>query len=75
MSSTSTRPWRNSRAAGLCGLLGVGRSRVSFDFAAGLINVGIFLISAALLLTVWKIYRSLKELNQLEHEEPIRNHA
>lgn len=62
-------------AAGLCGLLGVGRSRVSFDFAAGLINVGIFLISAALLLTVWKIYRSLKELNQLEHEEPIRNHA
>jgi hypothetical protein len=62
-------------AAGLCGLLGVGRSRVSFDFAAALINVGILLISAALLLTVWKIYQSLKELNQLEHGEPIRHHA
>lgn len=62
-------------AAGLCGLLGVVRSRVSFDFAATLINVGIFLISAALLLTVWKIYQSLKELNQLEHGEPIRHHA
>ena len=62
-------------AAGLCGLLGVSRSRVSFDFAAALINVGIFLVSAALLLTVWKIYQSLKELNQLEHAEPIRHHA
>ena len=53
-------------AAGLCGILGLSRHRVSLDFPIWMITFGIFLVSAALLLSLWKFYQSLKELNQLD---------
>ncbi|MGA9566670.1 MAG: hypothetical protein WBS19_14190 [Candidatus Korobacteraceae bacterium] len=62
--------------AGAIGILGMSRYRVSLDFTMLLINVGLLLFGAALLLTVWKIYLSLKELNHhLERVEPAHVHA
>jgi len=52
-------------AAGVFGMVGISRCRVSFDFAAAMLNLGMFLIAAGLLLTLWKIYQSLKELNHV----------
>ena len=54
-------------AAGLVGILGISRYRVSLDFAMWLINLGMLLFAAALLLTLWKLYLSIKELNHVEH--------
>jgi hypothetical protein len=57
--------------AGLFGLLGISRYRVSLDFAMGMIGVGTLLFAVALLLTLWKLYHSLRDLNHLhaiEHE-------
>jgi hypothetical protein len=56
-------------ASGVFGMAGIARCRISFDFAAAMLNVGMFLTAAALLLTLWKIYRSLKELDQLERAQ------
>jgi len=57
-------------ASGLIGILGILRSRVSLDFAIETINVGLLLVSAALLLSLWKILISLRALNQLRRVEP-----
>jgi hypothetical protein len=62
-------------AAGAIGILGMSRYRVSLDFTMLLINIGLLLFGAALLLTVWKIYLSLKELNHLGRMEPAHVHA
>jgi hypothetical protein len=62
-------------AAGAVGILGMSRYRVSLDFTMLLINIGLLLFGAALLLTLWKIYLSLKELNHLERVEPAHVHA
>jgi len=57
-------------ASGLIGILGILRSRVSLDFAIETIDVGLLLVSAALLLSLWKILISLRALNQLRRVEP-----
>ncbi|MFZ1133379.1 MAG: hypothetical protein WAN69_00435 [Candidatus Korobacteraceae bacterium] len=62
-------------ASGAIGILGMSRYRVSLDFTMLLINIGLLLFGAALLLTLWKIYLSLKELNHLERVEPAHVHA
>jgi hypothetical protein len=49
-------------AAGLVGILGISRYRVSLDFAMWLMNLGLLLFVAALLLTLWKLYLSINEL-------------
>ncbi len=54
-------------AASVFGILGLSRHRVSLDFTIWMINIGTFLVTVALLVTLWKIYQSLKELNHF-HE-------
>lgn len=56
-------------ASGVFGLLGIMRYRVSLEYSLGMINLGMLLIAAALMLTLWKIYHSLKELERIEHLE------
>lgn len=53
-------------AAAVFGVLGIARYRVSLDFTIWMFRFGMLFIAAALLLTLWKIYLSLKELNQLQ---------
>ena len=64
-------------ASGAFGLLGIVRYRVSLDFAMWMINIGLLLVAAALLLTLWKLYLSLKELNHIEHvgHAHVHSHA
>jgi hypothetical protein len=62
-------------AAGVLGILGISRYRVSFDFTRWLINLGMLLVAAALLLTLWKLYLSVKELNHVEHMEHAHVHS
>jgi len=64
-------------ASGAFGLLGITRYRVSFGFAMWMINIGLLLVAAALLLTLWKLYLSLKELNHIEHvgHAHVHSHA
>ena len=54
-------------ACGVFGLLGIARYRVALDFAMSMINVAHLLLVPALLLTLWKIYFSLKELDHSKH--------
>ena len=61
--------------AGLVGILGISRYRVSLDFALWLINLGMLLFAAALLLTLWKLYLSIKELNHVEHVHHVHVHS
>jgi hypothetical protein len=62
-------------AAGLVGMLGIARYRVSLDFAMWLIQLAELLVAAALLLTLWKIYLSVKELNHVEHTTRAHVHS
>jgi hypothetical protein len=62
-------------AAGLVGILGISRYRVSLGFAMWLINLGMLLFTAALLLTLWKLYLSIKELNHVEHVSHMHVHS
>jgi hypothetical protein len=62
-------------AAGLVGILGMSRYRVSLDFTMWLINLGLLLFTAALLLTLWKLYLSIKELNHVEHVNHVHVHS
>ena len=64
-------------AAGLVGILGMSRVRISVDFTMWMINLGMLLVTAALLLTLWKLYLSIKELNHVEHvnHEHVHSHA
>jgi hypothetical protein len=62
-------------AAGLVGILGISRYRVSLDFAMWLINLGMLLFAAALLLTLWKLYLSIKVLNHVEHVNHVHLHS
>jgi len=62
-------------ASGVFGILGIVRYRVTLDFAMMMINLGIVLLAAALLLTVWKLYQSLKELNHNGHTHHPQVHA
>jgi hypothetical protein len=62
-------------ASGVFGILGVARCRVSLDFSLWMIDIGTLLIAAALMLTLWKLYHSLKELNQVEHLGHAHTHA
>ena len=54
-------------AAGFFGILGISRYLVSLDFAIVMINLGVLLVAVALLLTLWKFYRSIRSLGHLEH--------
>jgi len=62
-------------AAAALGLLGIVRYRVSLDFAMWMIKLANLLVAAALLLTLWKIYHSLKELSHVEHVEHAHSRA
>ena len=62
-------------AAGLVGILGISRYRVSLDFAMWLINLGLLLFAAALLLTLWKLYLSINELNHVEQVNHMHVHS
>jgi hypothetical protein len=62
-------------AAGLVGILGMSRYRVSLDFTLWMINLGILLVAAALLLTLWKLYLSIKELNHVEQVNHLHAHS
>jgi hypothetical protein len=56
-------------AAGVLGLLGISRYRVSLDFAILMIRLGVLFFIVGLCLTLWKIYQSVKELNHLPHAD------
>jgi hypothetical protein len=60
-------------ASGVFGLLGIMRYRVSLEYSLWMIDLALLLIAAALLLTLWKIYHSLKELDRME--QVARVHA
>ena len=62
-------------ASGVCGVMGVARYRVSLEFSLGMIDLGVLLVTAALMLTLWKLYHSLKELGHIEHQERVHAHA
>src|SRR3974377_954694 len=46
-------------ASGVFGILGITRYRVTLDFAMVMINVGIVLLAAGLLLPLWKLFAPL----------------
>ena len=48
-------------ASGVFGLLGVARCRVSLEFSLWMIDIGILMLAAALVVMLWKLYHSLKE--------------
>lgn len=58
-------------AAAIFGILGISRHRVSLDFTIWMISIGTLLVTAALLLSLWKFYQSLKELNHIHEEHPV----
>ena len=62
-------------ASGVVGLLGIMRYRVSLEFSLWMIDVAMLLVAAALMLTLWKLYHSLKELSHVEHHERVHSHA
>ena len=62
-------------AAGLVGILGMSRYRVSLDFTMWMIKLGMLLLTAALLLTLWKVYVSIKELNHVGHANQMHVHS
>lgn len=62
-------------ASAIFGLVGIARYRVSLGFAMSMIDIGLLLVAAALLLTSWKVYLSLKELNNIEQIEHAHSHA
>lgn len=62
-------------AAGIIGIVGIARYRVSVEFAIWMINLAVLLFTVALLVTLWKLYQSLRELNQRSHAEGHRVHA
>jgi hypothetical protein len=55
-------------AAAFFGILGLSRHRISLDFTIWMFGLANLLVTAALLLSLWKIYQSLKELNHVHAE-------
>lgn len=62
-------------AGGVVGLLGIMRYRVSLEFTLIMIDLAMLLVAAALLLTLWKLYHSIKELEHYEHLGRAHAHA
>jgi hypothetical protein len=62
-------------AAGVFGILGMSRYRVSLEFTIWMIDIGELLVAAALLLTLWKLYLSVKELNHVEQVNHVHVHS
>lgn len=62
-------------ASGVFGLLGIMRYRVSLEYSLWMIDIGILLIAAALILTLWKIYHSIREIDRVEHMDRVHAHA
>jgi hypothetical protein len=62
-------------AGGIVGILGVMRYRVALEFTLWMIDIAMVLISVALLLTLWKLYHSIKELEHYEHLEGAHVHV
>jgi hypothetical protein len=56
-------------AASVFGILGLSRHRVSLDFTIWMFGLASLLVTVALLISLWKIYQSLQELNHF-HDEP-----
>ena len=61
--------------SGVFGLLGIMRYRVSLEYSLWMIDIGTLLFAAALLLTLWKIYHSLKEHTRVGHFDRVHAHA
>jgi len=62
-------------ASGVFGLMGIMRYRVSLEYSLWMIDIAMLLVAAALLLTLWKLYHSLKELDRIEHSDRVHAHA
>jgi hypothetical protein len=62
-------------ASGAFGLLGIARYRVSLEFTLVMIDVAILLVAAALLVTLWKVYRSIKVPAHNEALRQVQAHA
>ena len=62
-------------ASGVFGLLGIMRYRVSLEYSLWMVDIGILLIAAALILTLWKIYHSIREIDRVEHMDRVHAHA
>lgn len=62
-------------ASGAFGVLGIARYRVSLGFSFFMLNVGMLVLTVALILTLWKLYVSLKQLDHIEHSERVHSHA
>ncbi len=54
-------------AASAFGIFGLARHRISLDFTISMFGIANLLVTVALLMSLWKIYQSLKELNHI-HE-------
>ena len=55
-------------AASVFGIVGISRHRISLDFTIWMLSLANLLVTVALLLSLWKIYQSLKELNHAHAE-------
>lgn len=62
-------------ASGVIGLFGMTRYRVALGFAMGTIKLALLVLSAALLLSLWKIFLSLRALSHVEHVHHAHSHA
>jgi len=62
-------------ASGVFGLLGIVRYRVSLEYSLWMIDIGVLLFAGALVLTLWKIYHSLKGHSGVGHFDRIHAHA
>jgi hypothetical protein len=62
-------------AGGVVCLLGMMRYRVSLEFSLWMIDLAMLLIAAALMVTLWKTYHSLKERDRVARVERVHVHA
>ncbi len=61
-------------ASGIVGLIGISQYRVVLEFSLWTIDVGVLLIVAALMVTLWKFYQALKNPGHSVHH-PEHAHA
>ena len=61
-------------AAGILGLIGISQYRVVLEFSLWMIDAGVLLIVAALMVTLWKFYQALKNPGHSVHH-PEHAHA
>jgi len=62
-------------ASSVVGLLGVSRNTASLNFAIWMIDMAVVLIAIALLLTLWKLVKSVRELDHVHESRHAQAHA